>query len=180
MDPSSIATIGIGSTLAGGIMQGVGQKQSAEAQSKMYAYQAQVAKINSDIDKQNADYAINQGEQQAVIAGMKGAQQLGQIKVTQAASGFDVNTGSNKDVQDSQRLVTGMNLDQIRANASKVAFDYSTKSVMDLNQANLDTMASADASKAGDIALASSLVSTAGSVSSKWLQANQQGIPGFS
>lgn len=173
-----LAIASMGASLVGGLLQAKGQKQSAEAQSEMYNYQAQVAKINSDIDKQNADYAINQGEQQAQIEGLKAGQVMGQIKVGQAASGFDVNTGSNADVQASQRKVTGIDLDTIRSNASKTAYDYNVKSVMDINQAGLDTMAATNASQAGDIAVASTLVSTAGSVSSKWLQANQSGVFG--
>lgn len=179
MGVEALAGIGIGSSLIGGLMQGAGKKQEAEAQASMYNYQSAVAKINSQIDKQNADYAINQGEQQAVIEGMKGAQQLGVIKTTQAASGFDVNTGTNADVQASQKQITAMNLNQIRSNAAKTAYDYNVKSTMDINQAGLDTMAATNASQAGDIAMASSLVSTAGSVSSKWIQASQAGIPGF-
>jgi len=173
-DPVSM--VAMGSTIVGGIMQGEGKKQQAEAQAATYNYQAQVAKINSDIDKQNADYAINKGEQQATIEGMKGAQQLAQIKVGQAASGFDVNTGSNADVQAGQRKVTQMDMDMIRANASKVAYDYNVKSVEDINQAGLYTMASSNASQAGDLALMSSLVSTAGSVSDKWLSGRQSGL----
>jgi len=175
-DPATIGMISMGSTLIGGIMQGEGKKQSYEAQSRVYNYQSQVAKINSDIDKQNADYAINKGEQQAVIAGMKGAQEFGHIRAGQAASGFDVNTGSNADVQAGQRKITAMDMDTIRANASKVAYDYNVKSVEDINQAGLYTMASSNASQAGDLALMSSLVSTAGSVSDKWLSGRQSGL----
>ena len=175
-DPATLGAVSIGSSLIGGIMGGVGKKQEAEAQSQMYAYQAKVAQINADLDKQNADFAINKGEQQAVIAGLSGAQELAKIKVGQAASGFDINTGSAAEVQASQRQITGMNMDQIRANASKVAYDYNVKSVEDLNQAGLDTFASINASQAGDIAMAASLVSTAGSVSSKWLSGQQSGI----
>ena len=157
-------------------MQGAGKKQEADAQARMYNYQAQVAQINSSIDKQNADYAINKGEQQATIEGLKAGQEMGKIKVAQAASGFDVNTGSNLEVQKSQRLVTGIDLEQIRANASKTAYDYNVKSVMDVNQAGLDVMASENASQAGSIEMMSSLVSTAGSVASKWSQASQSGV----
>ena len=179
-DPATLGMISIGSSLAGGIMQGIGKKDQYESQSKVYAYQAQVARINSQIDKQNEDYASVKGEQEAAIAGIKGGQQLAQIKVAQAASGIDVNTGSAKDVQESQKLLTRIDTGQIRANAAKVAYDYSTQSVQDLNQATLDTMASANASRAGDIALASSLVSTAGSVSDKWLSASKSGMFGSS
>jgi len=175
MSAGALAVASIGSTLIGGLIQGKGQQQQYEAQSQMYNYQSRVAQINSQIDKQNADYAIVRGEQQASIEGMKGAQTLGQIKVAQAASGIDVNTGSAADVQESQKKITKMDMDTIRANASKTAYDYNVQSVQDINQAGLYGMASQNASAAGNIAMMSSIVSTAGSVSSKWLAASQSG-----
>lgn len=179
-----LAVASVGSTLVGGLLSAFGKEQQGKAQQEMYNYQAQVAQINSSIDKQNAEYAINKGEILAQNEGLKQGQVMGQIKVNQAASGFDVNTGSNAEVQASQRLVTGMDLNQIRANANKTAYDYNVKSVEDINQAGLDVMAGENAAQAGDIAAAASLVSTAGSVSSKWLQGSQSGSfgsagPGF-
>jgi hypothetical protein len=73
-----------------------------------------------------------------------------------------------------------MDLTQIRSNAAKTAYDFSTKATMDLNQATLDTMAGANARTAGDINAASSILGTVGSVSSKWLQGKQMGMWGTS
>jgi hypothetical protein len=67
---------------------------------------------------------------------------------------------------------------QIRDNAAKVAYDYSTKSTMDLNQASLDVMAGENAKTAGDINAMSSIIGTVGSVSSKWMQGQQMGLWG--
>ena len=64
MTAPTVGAVGLGSSLVGGILGAFGQKQSAEAQSRMYAYQAQVAQINSQIDKQNADYARMVGDRQ--------------------------------------------------------------------------------------------------------------------
>jgi hypothetical protein len=176
--PGVLGAVSIGSSLIGGIMQGEAKKQAADAQAKVYNYQAQVAQINSQIDKQNADFASVRGEQQAAIAGIKGAQQAAAIKVGFAASGVDVGSGSAADVAASQKKVTAMDINQIRANAAKTAYDYNVQSVEDLNQAGLDRMAASDASRAGDIAMAASLVSTAGSVSDKWLSASKSGMFG--
>ena len=173
-----VGAVGLGSSLVGGILGAFGQKQSAEAQSRMYAYQAQVAQINSQIDKQNADYARMVGDRQALNFGLKEAQQEGQIKVGQAASGLDVNSGSPADVQRSQRQVGQMDLATIRDNAAKTAYDYNVKSTQDINQAGLYGMASTNARQAGNINVAASLLSTAGSVSSKWLQGNTVGLFG--
>ena len=173
---TGVGTIGLGATLAGGLLSAFGAEKSGAAQQQMYNYQAAVAKINSQIDQQNREYALNYGEQQATIEGMKAGQQFGQIRAAEGASGIDVNTGSAADVQRSQRAVTAMDLTQIRSNAAKTAYDYNVKSVMDTNQASLDVMAGQNAKIAGGIKAASSILGTAGSVSSKWLQGQQAGL----
>jgi hypothetical protein len=144
----------------------------------MYNYQAGVAQINAGIDKQNAEYALNQGEQQSVIEGLKAGQQAGAIRAAQGASGVDVNSGSAAAVQASQRGITAMDLTQIRTNAAKTAYDYNVKSVMDTNQASLDVMAGENAKTAGDINATSSILGSVSSVSSKWLQGSQAGLWG--
>lgn len=173
---AAVGAVGMGTTLAGGILSAFGAEKSGEASQQMYNYQAGVAQINSQIDQQNREYASNYGEQQSVIEGLKGAQQFGQIRTAQGASNLDVNSGSNKAVQDSQRTVTAMDLTQIRSNAAKTAYDYDVKSTMDTNQASLDVMAGQNAKTAGDISAMASILGTVGSVSSKWLQGSQAGL----
>lgn len=176
MTAPTIGAVGLGSSLAGGILSAFGQKQSAEAQSRMYAYQSQVAQINSQIDKQNADYARMVGERQELNYGLKEGQIEGQIRARQGASGLDVNSGSAVDIQRSQRQIGQMDLATIRDNAAKTAYDYSVKSTQDINQAGLYGMASANAQRAGNINVAASLIGTAGGVSSRWLQGNTIGL----
>jgi hypothetical protein len=178
MAAASIGGVGLGASLAGGLLSAFGAKKSGESQQQMYDYQAQVARINSQIDLQNRDYALNQGEIQASQYGMKAAQTFGAIRAAQGASNLDVNSGSAALVQGSERRVASIDMTQIRSNAAKVAYDYSTKSAMDLNQSTLDTMAGVNARTAGNISAASSILGTAGSVSSKWLQGKQAGLWG--
>ena len=173
---AAVGSIGIGASLAGGILGAVGAEKGGQAQQQMYNYQAQVAKINSTIDLQNRDYALNTGEQQSVVEGLKAGQQFGAIRAAQGASGVNVNTGSTTDVQRSQRTIASMDLTQIRSNAAKTAYDYSVKSVMDTNQASLDVMAGQNAKLAGDIGAFSSILGSVSSVSSKWLQGKQAGM----
>lgn len=178
MAASSVGMIGMGASLAGGLLSAFGAEKQGAAQQAMYNYQAQVARINSQIDLQNADYVRNQGGQQSVIAGLRGAQQFGGIVAAQGASNIDVSSGSAARVQQSQRTITGMDVTQIRSNAAKTAYDYDVKSTMDLNQATLDVMAGQNAKLAGDINAASSILGTIGSVSSKWLQGSKAGLFG--
>ena len=62
-DPISI--VSMGASIAGGAISAFGAKKSGESQQQMFNYQAGVAKINSDIDKQNQEYALSQGEAEA-------------------------------------------------------------------------------------------------------------------
>lgn len=176
MTPTSLGSFGIGTTLVGGLLSAFGANKQAKATSDMYLYQAQVAKINSDIDKQNAAYARTVGEQNAIRQGLKGGQQVAAIRASKAASGLDVNTGSAADVQRSQEKINEMDLDQIRSNAAKTAYDYEVQSTMDLNQAGLYSRAASNAKSSGGINALASLIGTAGSVSDKWLKGTQMGI----
>jgi len=66
-------------------------------------------------------------------------------------------------------------MDRIRSNAAKTAYNFNVESVQDRNQAQLYTMAGANAAQAGQISAQASLISGAGSVASKWLQSQQSG-----
>lgn len=175
---AALGGVGIFATAIGGLVQGIGAKMTAQAQAKQDQYQAQVAQINAQIDAQNADYARWVGEVQAEQVGMAGAQKLGMIRAAQGASNLDVNLGTQSAVQKSQQLVTAMDEWQVRQTAAKTAYDYTTKATMDMNQAGLYQMAAANASQAGNIALFSSILGTAGTVASKWSQGTQSGLFG--
>jgi hypothetical protein len=168
--------IGIGASLAGGILGAQGAEKSGQSQQQMYNYQSQVAKINSQIDQQNREYALNYGEIKAMQSGMRYRQEEGHILATQGASNIDMTSGSSVDVRNSERTLASLDAGQIRANAAKVAYDYDVKSTMDLNQSTLDVMAGQNAKTAGDIQAMSSILGSIGSVSSKWMQGTQSGM----
>lgn len=173
---AGFGAVGLGATLAGGALSAFGALKEGEANQQMYNYKAQVAKINADIDRQNAAWARTKGEKEAVQYGMKAAQQKGQIIAAQGASGLDVNSGSNRDVQVSQDKIKDMDLATIRENAAKVAYDYDTKATMDENQATLDIMSGKNAKSAGEIKALGSILGTASTVSSKWQQGSSIGL----
>lgn len=173
---AGVGAVGLGASLAGGILGAVGAEKTAASTQQMYNYQAQVARVNAQIDKQNAEWARDRGEVEAGQYGMKAAQQFGAIRTAQAASGLDVNTGTAARVQSSQEAVTRIDLGQIRTNAAKVAYDYDVKSAMDTNQATLDIMAGESAREAGKIQAMSSILGSVASVSSKWMQGRQAGM----
>lgn len=170
-DPvSAMAVGGMVSTAAGGILGAFGAQEQGEAQSKMYQYQAGVARINQKIAEQNADYARAAGEVEAQKSGMETRARVGQIRAAQGASNLDVNTGSAAAVRASQQAVGQEDEAIIRANAARKAYGYEVEATQDKAQVGLDTMAASQSKTAGDIGAMASILGEASSVSSKWMQ----------
>ena len=178
-DPATIVgAAGIGTSLLGGLFGAAGAAQTGKAQQNQMLYQAGLAQINSQIDQQNANFAIEQGEQTAAKYGIGARQQAGQIKAAQSSGHLDVNSGSARDVQEAQRTVSQIDLNQIRTNAAKTAWNYEAQANVQKGQASLYQMGAADISKATVLNIASSLISTGSSVASKWLAGRQTGLWG--
>jgi hypothetical protein len=186
---AQIGGIGMGATIGGSLLSAGGNIASGFNNAAMFNYQSALARLQAGVAGQNAEFAIQTGEQQAVKTGLAQAQRFGQIRVAQGASGTDVNSGSNKQVQDSQRMLDQMDLTQIRSNAARTAYGYKIEGAMDTAQAGLYDSAASNAITAGGIGAASSILGGASSVSSEWLQGQRVGLfnsssggsnPGFS
>lgn len=176
MNPQQVGATGLGATAGGGILSAFGSISSGIANKGMYDYQASVAKLNQQIDNQDAEFATQTGEQQSQISGMKTGQQIAQTKVAQASSGFDVNSGSNAQVRASEHTVGAIDSAIIRSNAAKTAFNYQTQGAIAGSQASLYTAAGNNAETAGVINAGSSILGATGSVSSQWLQGQRVGL----
>ena len=176
--PMIIAGISAGASIAGGLMQAAGARAAGDASSSMGMFQAAVAQRNAAIARQNAEYADYQGEKQAQTYGMGAAQRMGHIKAGQGASGLDVNSGSAKDVQASQSVVTTMDMNQIRENAAKAAFDYRVQASSFDMEAVGDMFGAQNARTAAGINANASIISSAGSVADKWLAGKNVGLWG--
>jgi hypothetical protein len=110
--------------LIGGLISAVGSIAGGMAQANALNYQAQVAQNNAIIAQQNANYAIEAGQAKTAKVDMQEAEVGGQIKAAEAAGNVDVNTGSNKQVQISQRQLGKLNTEQELANAQLVEYGY--------------------------------------------------------
>lgn len=174
--PAAIGAVAMGGSLIGNLMQGFGQDQADQAQAAASTYKAGVAQLNKQINEQNAAWAIESGGVQAQIQGMKSRQQIAETKVTQAASGFDVNSGTGERVREGQTNVAQFDQNVISWNAAKTAYGYETKATMDVAESNLDMMAAQSEKEAGDLAMVGSFVNAGTSVASKWMQAKQIGM----
>lgn len=177
---SAIGGAGIAATASGGVLSAFGAISSGVANSNMFNYQASVAKLNQQIDSQNAEFAMENGREQNMISGLKSGQQQGQIIASQASSGFDVRSGSNKQVQDSQIKAERTDSDIIRSNASKTAYNFEVQGAIAGAQATADKAAGGNALTAGFIGAGSSILGASASVSSEWLQGQRVGLWGSS
>lgn len=175
---TAIGAIGLGTSLAGGALSAYGAASGGEANAKAYEYRAGMSRVNAAINMQNSDYALQVGDRKLASYGMSAAQRAGAIKTTQAAGGLDITTGSNKDVQNSQALLTKIDNKTIAENTSRTAYGYRVQANNDLLQAGLDDMSASNSRRAGKLSAIGSLIGTASSVSSKWLQGKQAGLWG--
>lgn len=175
-DPATLGSIGIAGNAAGGGLGILGSIMGGNAKRDELNYQAGVADINAQIAQQNSDYAMQSGGQQSVALGIKQSQGQARIRNAQAASGLDVNSGSNKEVQDSQRLVDQMDADTLRANTARTAYGYQVQKAGAKQSAQLLRMGAENAETAGYIGAASSFVSATSSVADKWSKGFQSGM----
>jgi hypothetical protein len=178
VDPVTMAAVAIVGTAAGGVVSGMGAKESADAQAAAYTYKAGVAQINKQVNEQNASWAIQAGDTQAEEKGLHAKQQIGQEKVVQAASGFDVNTGTGARVRDDMSSVSAFDQNVIRWDAGKTAYGYEVKAATDTAESNLDQFAAAQSSEAGTISEIGSFINAGTSVASKWSQGKTSGAFG--
>ena len=174
--PAVIGGAGIAATAAGGLVSGIGSLISGNAAAAASRYKAGVALLNAQINKTNANWAVESGGVKSEEAGLKSGQEIGQTKAVQASSGFDVNTGSNDVVRSDQTKVAQFDQNVIQWNAAKTAWGFESKAATDQAESTLDLAAASTEQTAGEIGMASSFLSAGGSVASKWYQASSTGM----
>lgn len=177
-DPTKIGQAGLGATAGGSIMSAFGALSSGFANSNMFSYQAGIANLRAQIAQQNAEFAVQTGEQQSALAGMSQAQTMGKVVAAQSTSGTDVNSGSNKQIRSSLQSTNQLDTTIIRSNAAKTAYGFQTDAAVDTAQASVYSSAATNSLVAGAMGFGSSILSGIGSVSGEWLQGNKVGLWG--
>jgi hypothetical protein len=178
MIASTAASVGTTASIGSAITGAVSSLLGGIGQSQMSKYQAGVAEVNRQIASQNADYARKVGETQAQMSGMKTRAQVGETLARQGGMGFDVNRGSAANVRSSEEALGRFDQSVIRANAAKTAYGYQVEAMQYGTQAQMYRAAETPELVAGGMGAFSSLLGGAGSVASKWIQANQYGLVG--
>jgi hypothetical protein len=168
----------LGATAVGGLMQANAAKAQARSQAAASAYQAQIARNNALYAQQNATYTREKGAADAEINDRRVRAAVGAEVAQQGASGFDVNSGSPLDLRASTASLGRYDTLNIKNNAELNARAYDIEAKGQTANANLLQAQSASQKKAGTISYLSSLIGTASSVSSKWMDYQKSGVFG--
>lgn len=157
--------ISLATTLAGGIISGIGAQQQAQAQ-------ANAANYNAAVARNAAVFAQQRGEVNAEANDRRTAAMIGRQRAVYAAGNLDVNTGSPLDIQADTAQIGRLNSLTIRNNAAREGYGYEAN-------ANLDTAAASNYETAGSTALMGSLIGAGTSVGDKWDSFRMNGIDPF-
>lgn len=174
MDPVSLGVMAV----AGGGLSAFGAYQSGQAQAGQQDYQAGMAQFQKKIALQNRDYTLATGETEAANYGLRARNTMGKIVASQGASGIDVGGGSSKAVQAGQQFIADRDLVQIRNNSARKAYGYEVEAATDEAQSGAYSAAASNTRSAIPINVASSFLSSATSVASKWTQGQSAGLWG--
>ena len=160
--------------LIGGIISAVGTIAGGVAQANAAKYQAQVAANNAIIAQQLATTTIEQTQAKTAAQSMKEAELGGQIKAAQAAGGVDVNTGSNKEVQISHRMLGKLDTENVMQSGQLQAYGYLAQKTNYEAQSKLDTYQASTAMTGAELGALGQVTGAA----SKWFNPSSFGSTG--
>lgn len=158
--------IGLAFSALSGIMGAVGSMQQAGAAKAQAEYQAQVARNNETIARQNAQYAAAAGESQAQAQDFKNRATLGAIEAAQSASGLDLDSPTLRQVREGSAQVLRLDTANVMANAALRARGYEAQAQGFASEGELARMRAR--SQSGGIGAFGSLLSGASSFADKW------------
>ena len=164
----AVGPLALAGTAIGGLTNFIGGQQQASANAASAHYQAQVARNNAIIERQNADYASAAGGVRAQSQDMKNRAAQGDIVAAQSASGIDIGSPTSGDVRDSAAAIGRLDTETIYNNALMTARSDEQKGRQYTAQAGLYDMTASNAKTAGLISGFGSLVGTATSFGDKW------------
>src|SRR5690606_8003924 len=170
----AMGTAALGAQVAGAAMSTVGSFFGAKSQASNLKSQARIADINARIADLGAESALEQGKGEVARLTLQAGQLRGRQRTALAANGVDLGAGSAAEIQASADILKDIDVDTIRANASRSAWGHRTQAT---NSRNQGLMARATASGISPFAsAASTLLSSATSVATSWYAMQQGGM----
>jgi hypothetical protein len=166
--PSAAAAIAASSAV-----KGVGAIQQGNAAAGAATYNANVAAQNSQLLTTEANLTGAVGAQNVAASEQATRAKIGATQANQGASGINVNSGSSVDVRKSEAEVGMYNALNIRSQAARQAYGYTTEAAHQMGESALQTSAAKSDKTAG-------LISAFGDVLGGAGQAAQYVSPGGS
>lgn len=164
-----------GTVLSAGI-GAIGAMSAASAQKAQAEYQAQVARNNQLIAEQNARASVEMGETRAQAESFKSRAAGAAAEVGQASSGIALESPSLQDVRRSQASLGRLNVENVMQQARLQAYGYESQATNYGAQAGLYSMVGRQASTAGFLGAAGSLLTGATSFADKWARFSNVGL----
>jgi len=162
-------------TVVGGVVSAAGAMQGGQAAAAQAKYQAQVAKNNAIMANWAADDAINRGRSQEQIQRLKTAQLISRQRAALASNGVLVDAGSALNLVEDTAMIGEFDALTIRDNAAREAWQNRAQGANFTAEAQLAKMRASSAQQSGFGTAFGTLLTTAGSVGSKWYDFNNEG-----
>jgi hypothetical protein len=164
-------TVATAATIGSSAISALGSIQQSRAAAASAGYNAKVAANNAQIQTQNAQFAGAEGEQNTAAAGAKTKAAIGATLANEAGSGIDINSGSNVNVRESEAKLGMLNALNIRSEAARTAYGYTTQSASDIGQSQLYRSQQVSAQTGGYLTAGADVLSGAGNAAkyTNWL-----------
>jgi hypothetical protein len=160
----------IATTVLSTAMSAYSSIQQGKANEAAYEYQSKVADDNAKLAETYAQGAIATGQAEEQAQRRKTAALMGQQRATTGASGVLVDSGSSLDVTADTAMLGELDAQTVKNNAEWNAYKYRTQGLSYQNSSEMYQSSAANASNAGTMGAATSLLSGAASVSNTWLK----------
>lgn len=173
---AALPIISLGATLAGGVVSAMGAQQQAAAQADAARYQAQVARNNQIMAQRNAEYERQRKEVDTFNQDLMNRDKQGKINAALAASGFAMDAGNSLRIRSDAAMLGRQDTLTTAGNADRKAYNFDVEASNQSASAGLYDQQAANAEKAGNLAMFSSLLGTASSFGSKWASYSNSGM----
>lgn len=169
---STAATISTVGSIATAGMGALGAYNQARAQQGMARYNAAVADNNAQMAEWQAQDALRRGDEEAAAVRRQADQLKGSQRATMAAKGLDLAEGTAAELQDQTDFFGLIDQNTARGNAQREAWAARQQGQNFRSEAAMQRTTASNISPG--MAVATSLLGSAGSVSDRWYS-NTQG-----
>lgn len=172
--PAQAGYISLASTAVSGFVGAVGSIWTAKYNNAIAQSKANIARLNAQLMEQQAQSVLQQNEKSTVRKTMAAGQVKAKARTALAANGVAVAEGSSAELQASTDLIKEMDVNTMKANATREAWGYRMKAVNYEGEALV-----AQATKKSTLgAFGSTLLGSASQLASNYLLMTASGIFG--